>query len=156
MRKVFTEMKEGVIIGKINKSKVKIIFVGNYKGGVGKTTSVLNFAHIISEKYSEDSNDKVLVIDVDPQSSLSEILSKNNSEGVKLSELEHDETLNYIYDLNIRKIKKYQSLDFTQTLRGVKNYRNKFDFIASSLFYKNGGLDELVTKMEDNIEYLSF
>lgn len=49
----------------------KIIFVGNYKGGVGKTTSVLNFA-----KYFSQSGKKVLVLDLDPQSSLSEILVK--------------------------------------------------------------------------------
>ncbi len=55
--------------------KVKIIFVGNYKGGVGKTTSVLNFAEHFSKV-----NKKVLVIDIDPQSSLSEILVSNNGQ----------------------------------------------------------------------------
>lgn len=50
----------------------KIIFVGNYKGGVGKTTSVLNFAEYFSKE-----NKKVLVLDIDPQSSLSEVLVSN-------------------------------------------------------------------------------
>lgn len=34
--------------------------------------------------------------------------------------------------------------------------KGSFDFIASSLFYKNGiGLDELAVRMEDSIEYLA-
>jgi cobyrinic acid a,c-diamide synthase len=46
----------------------KIIFIGNYKGGVGKTTTTLNLA-----KYFADFDERVLTIDLDPQSSLSEI-----------------------------------------------------------------------------------
>ena len=78
----------------------KIIFVGNYKGGVGKTTSVLNFA-----KYFSQSGKKVLVLDLDPQSSLSEILVKNNSQNGRqtneLNKLDGKKTLNYVYDLHI-------------------------------------------------------
>lgn len=33
-----------------NNKKPKIIFVGNYKGGVGKTTSVFNFASYFAKK----------------------------------------------------------------------------------------------------------
>ena len=63
----------------------KIVFIGNYKGGVGKTTTVVNFANYLSKE-----GHKVLTIDLDPQSSLSEIqissfLSKT------LAELEDDE-----------------------------------------------------------------
>lgn len=50
----------------------KIIFVGNYKGGVGKTTSVLNFG-----EYFAKEGKRVLLLDIDPQSSLSEILVSN-------------------------------------------------------------------------------
>lgn len=46
----------------------KIVFIGNYKGGVGKTTTVVNFANYLSKE-----GHKVLTIDLDPQSSLSEI-----------------------------------------------------------------------------------
>ena len=78
----------------------KVVFVGNYKGGVGKTTTVVNFANCLSKE-----GHKVLTIDLDPQSSLSEIqissfLSKT------LAELEDDEVLNHIFDLYITKIKK--------------------------------------------------
>ena len=46
----------------------KVVFVCNYKGGVGKTTTVVNFANCLSKE-----GHKVLTIDLDPQSSLSEI-----------------------------------------------------------------------------------
>jgi len=45
--------------------------MGNYKGGVGKTTATQLFAYILSEKH----NKKVLVVDTDPQSNLTETLA---------------------------------------------------------------------------------
>ena len=47
------------------------ITMGNYKGGVGKTTATQLFAYILSEKY----NKKVLAVDTDPQSNLTETLA---------------------------------------------------------------------------------
>ncbi|MBD5094029.1 MAG: AAA family ATPase [Subdoligranulum sp.] len=134
----------------------KIIFVGNYKGGVGKTTSVLNFA-----EYFSRAEKKVLVLDLDPQSSLSEILVKNNSQNgnqaTELNKLDEKKTLNYVYDLHISRIKKYNSISLKFDDDIVQEYKNgRFDFIASSLFYKDGvGLDELAVRMEDTVEYLS-
>lgn len=133
----------------IRMGDTKIIFIGNYKGGVGKTTSVLNFAEYFTNK-----GKNILVIDLDPQSSLSEILVSNNKGSLK--DLEPDKTLNYVFDLNIKKIKKYCNIDLKFDSI-IQNYQNKgYDFIASSLFYQDGrGLDEIVLEMEDNIEYLS-
>ena len=130
--------------------KTKIIFVGNYKGGVGKTTSVLNFAEHFSK-----SGKSVLALDLDPQSSLSEILVSNNGENLRNIDLK--KTLNYVYDLTITRIKKYSSLDLQFGLDIVQHYeKGNYDFIASSLFYREElGLDELAIRMEDNIEYLS-
>ena len=71
----------------------KIIFVGNYKGGVGKTTSVLNFG-----EYFAKEGKRVLLLDIDPQSSLSEILVSNGGFN-SLKGLNEEETLNYIFDL---------------------------------------------------------
>lgn len=128
----------------------KIIFVGNYKGGVGKTTSVLNFAEHFSQR-----GKSVLVVDLDPQSSLSEILVSNN--GGALNALEPEKTLNYVFHLNIMKIEKYRSLELDFGDGIIQEYKKKkFDFIASSLFYEeNLGLDELAVRMRDNIEYMS-
>lgn len=47
----------------------KIILLGNYKGGVGKTTAVINLADAFLSK-----GFKILTVDLDPQSSLSEKL----------------------------------------------------------------------------------
>ena len=142
---ILKKAKEGAFMG-----DAKIIFVGNYKGGVGKTTSVLNFAEHFTEK-----GKKVLVLDLDPQSSLSEILVSNNGE--QLNTLSSQKTLNYVFDLNISKIKKYNNLKLKFDDDIIQTYKKKkYDFIASSLFYEgNLGLDELAVKMEDNIEYLA-
>ena len=55
-----------------NNIKTKIISVVNQKGGVGKTTTVINIATVFSAL-----NKKVLIIDFDPQS--------NASSGIGLS-----------------------------------------------------------------------
>ncbi len=139
------------------KSDTKIIFVGNYKGGVGKTTSVLNFAGIFSQENNKnypDRKNRVLVLDIDPQSSLSEILV-HKSEKKTLSELNESETLNYIFDLNISKIEKYPNIVVTFGKNMIKTCES-FDFIPSSLFYPdNKGLDTLAIRMKDDIQYLS-
>ncbi|MCM1219829.1 MAG: AAA family ATPase, partial [Lachnospiraceae bacterium] len=128
----------------------KIIFIGNYKGGVGKTTSVLNFA-----EYFSKADKKVLALDIDPQSSLSEILVANGNFG-SLSDLPERETLNYIFDLYISKIKKYNAIELKFDSVMIKRYKDCFDFVPSSLFYrKNVGLDALALMMEDDIQYLS-
>lgn len=66
----------------------KIIAVANQKGGVGKTTSTVNIARAL-----KDAGAKVLLIDSDPQSSLSII---QNIDPHKLRELDtHAKTLYY-------------------------------------------------------------
>ena len=128
----------------------KIIFIGNYKGGVGKTTSVLNFAEYFSKEEK-----KVFVLDLDPQSSLSEILVANST-SASLADLPEKETLNYVFDLYISKIKKYNAMELRFDKTMIKNYRKGFDYVPSSLFYrKNYGLDTLALMMEDDIQYLS-
>ncbi|WP_035244295.1 ParA family protein [Desulfonatronovibrio hydrogenovorans] len=72
---------------------MKIISFANYKGGVGKTTSVVNTARVLAEK-----NKKVLVIDLDPQGNSTLTLSRSNP-------FEHEKTVGDLLsdkDLSIR------------------------------------------------------
>ena len=129
----------------------KIIFIGNYKGGVGKTTTTINLAQHFSEL-----ENKILTIDLDPQSSLSEIQVNNFHSKKTLKDLPDENTLNYIYELSILKLKKYPGLqlDFPNTI--IQKHTDYYHYIPSSLFYNSGkGLDALAIKMEDNIAYLA-
>lgn len=138
----------------------KKVFFGNYKGGVGKTTSVFNIARYLCEDY----NKRILLLDLDPQSSLSEICMRyykgSPMSGVKDIDND-DESLNYVYDLSIRKIQKYESLELNFDLDKLIKKKGNFHFIPSNLYYPADaeaahklGLDELAMKMQDSIEYM--
>lgn len=138
-----------------------IIFIGNYKGGVGKTTSALHFAEYFSRAKSIDperkGKNRVLVLDIDPQSSLSEILVERHCK-CSLDELESRETLNYVFDLSITRIEKYPTvnLSFDNAEEILIKSGGNYDFIPSSLFYRGSmGLDELALRMKDSLQYLT-
>ena len=54
-------------------TKSNVITIGNYKGGVGKSTVTELFAYLLTEKH----NKKVLVIDTDPQQNSTEKIRKD-------------------------------------------------------------------------------
>ncbi len=61
---------------KINSTMAgKVIAISNHKGGVGKTTSCINIGAGLAQK-----NKKVLLIDMDPQTNLSQSLGISNPE----------------------------------------------------------------------------
>lgn len=138
----------------------KKVFFGNYKGGVGKTTSVYNIArNLCKEPY----NKRILLLDLDPQSSLSDICMKyyNESGTASIKDVPDNECLNYVYDLNIRKIEKYENLKLKFDLDKLVKAKGNFCFIPSNLYYPINaaaanklGLDELAMKMQDNVEYM--
>lgn len=55
---------------------MKIISIANHKGGVGKTALTLNLAYLLSAEFDQH----VLMIDLDPQSSLTEAMIGNDEE----------------------------------------------------------------------------
>jgi chromosome partitioning protein len=64
----------------------KIIAFSNQKGGVGKTTAVINLGAALAQ-----SKKKVLLIDLDPQSHLSQSLGHRNAQGGVYNALQGDE-----------------------------------------------------------------
>jgi len=140
---------------------MKSIIWGNYKGGVGKTTSVFQVA-----TYFAEAGKKVLLIDLDPQCSLSNICCSSNNE--TLSNYKADEIFNYIVELYIRYINSKQDIDFSLLMGHINspvkdilkekcvkmrrtNFRNNLAFIPSSISFENSRLNELAQRMEKNI-----
>ncbi len=140
---------------------MKSIIWGNYKGGVAKTTSVFQVA-----TYFAQAGKKVLLIDLDPQCSLSNICCESNGE--LLSNYKADDVFNYIVELYTRYISSKADLDFC-LLMGQKNspvkeavkdmcrqlrrdeYGRRLFFIPSSISFENCRLNELSQRMEKNI-----
>ncbi|WP_078553923.1 ParA family protein [Bacillus alkalicellulosilyticus] len=125
----------------------KKIFVGNYKGGVGKTTTIYQLALHMAEE-----NKKVLLIDLDPQCSLSEIcLAKMER---LLSDLSPPESLNYIYDI-WSQTKHFPTVRLTfDTTLLIKRLTTHIDFIPSNIHYRNGGLDQLAMNLNSDLDDL--
>lgn len=127
----------------------KKIFIGNYKGGVGKTTSTYYIGTLLRKK-----GVSVLLIDIDPQSSLSEIcMSKMGGEA--FVNLDDKETLNYIFDIKIQSKKVgHNNVKLDMDIENLVKDNDVVKFIPSSLLYKNGGLDTLITKLDNELSTL--
>lgn len=140
---------------------MKTILWGNYKGGVGKTTSVFQVA-----TYFAEAGKKVLLVDMDPQCSLSNICCNSNS--CSLSDYEAENVFNYVVELYMRYINSKQDIDFSllmgQLNSPIQNilkakcvelknsiYKNNLFFIPSSISFENCRLNELAQRMEKNI-----
>jgi len=139
----------------------KKIFFGNYKGGVGKTTSTFQIALELNQKHSAS----ILLLDLDPQSSLSELCMRSCKqeidEGIAsdgTGKLTY-KTLNYVYALFMQ-ARKMNNIKFTiesgkivQSIR-KREYGAKLDFIPNSLFSEYGGLDKISMDVGKSIENL--
>jgi len=125
----------------------KKIFVGNYKGGVGKTTSVFALAKYLGLNMPDK---RILMIDLDPQSSLSEICISAYRNTMSLSDLSDDETLNSVYHLYNEFFDKNLKIGLTfNTEKLIKTIPStNVSFIPTSIYYNESmGLDEIAMNM---------
>lgn len=132
----------------------KKIFFGNYKGGVGKTTSAFYLAKQFGDVLSESG--RVLILDLDPQCSMSEICVRSFDQKKTLSDIESCETINYMIDM-LLKSKKYNtsfSFDFSKIIKNCKNMSSNVDFIPASMLYHDKG--NIFNGLDGLIEYLQF
>lgn len=100
----------------------KKIFFGNYKGGVGKTTTVFEIGVHLATEYQQ----KVLLIDLDPQCSLSKICQDCRNE--ELSGLDVGHTLNYVLELYAEYIRQASRLDILE-----KNIHTNFEKVIDAI-----------------------
>ena len=159
----------------------KKIFFGNYKGGVGKTTSTFQIAYELYENH----NASVLLLDLDPQSSLSELCMRSRRMELDAGKAPDGtgklsyKTLNYVYALYMQ-ARKMNNIKFTieyntivqnictrnkdasvtstqsaiNTVSPPSQGQIRLDFIPNSLFSEYGGLDKIsmdVGKGDENL-----
>ncbi len=134
----------------------KIISIVNYKGGVGKTTGAFNIG--IGLSFLADK--KVLLIDLDPQCSLSTMCLKAYSRRTSITkyvkDLKFDNTINYVlrsYLNSIGVFGKKTDIDLSKLIfknfyKGYNKTLNNIDFIPATMFDDTDksyfkGLDDL-------------
>lgn len=123
---------------------MKTIAVDNYKGGVGKTTTVINLAYNLSTK-----GKRVLMVDTDPQANATYIYSKVNESTRTLLDIFHGKkTISCIYRTkypNLDLIKGSPRMEEADGLpliikEALKQVEDRYDYIAQIQEIYNPGL----------------
>ena len=134
--------------------KAKIISIINYKGGVGKTVSAFNIAAGLNFL----NGNSVLLIDLDPQCSLSTICMKAYSKTigtyVKFSQLKEEETINHVFQTYLnRDILDFElPIDLNKLIKkdfykSNQRHLKGFDFIPATMLVNSR--QGLIAGLED-------
>lgn len=134
--------------------KAKIISIINYKGGVGKTVSAFNIAAGLNFL----NQNSVLLIDLDPQCSLSTICMKAYSKTigtyVKFSQLKEEETINHVFQTYLnRDILDFElPIDLNKLIKkdfykSNQRHLKGFDFIPATMLVNSR--QGLIAGLED-------
>lgn len=128
---------------------MKTITIANYKGGVGKSTLTEILSFLLATKYEQ----KVLVIDIDPQSDASKKLKRTFNKKVEPKRNIMDSILEM--DLRPSIVKLHENLDL---IHGDWEMENFTEHVISE-FDKNGRfylLLNLIKPFKDEYDYIIF
>lgn len=135
-----------------------ILTVANQKGGVGKTTFLINYAHYLNEKQSKS----VCVIDLDTQANCTLVLSKENKidtaynlfkENINIQEFSKDKINLYYSEINLLDEEEYNKEIY---LNNLKQLNKIYDcvlidtapVVSNRLIYSLQVSDYVITPIE--------
>ncbi|WP_434757547.1 ParA family protein (plasmid) [Borrelia puertoricensis] len=127
----------------MDRKKTKIITVASIKGGVGKSTTSIIFAILLSQKH------KVLLIDIDTQASTtSYFFKKIKEQNFNLLSKNIYEILKGNIDINNSIITINNSLDL------IPSYLSLHNFSSESMPFKEVKLQEQLSFLEFSYDYI--
>lgn len=135
-----------------------ILTVANQKGGVGKTTFLVNYAHYLNEKQSKS----VCVIDLDTQANCTLVLSKENKidtaynlfkKNINIQEFSKDKINLYYSEINLLDEEEYNKEIY---LNNLKQLNKIYDcvlidtapVVSNRLIYSLQVSDYVITPIE--------
>lgn len=135
-----------------------ILTVANQKGGVGKTTFLVNYAYYLNEKQSKS----VCVIDLDTQANCTLVLSKENKidtaynlfkENINMQEFSKDKINLYYSEINLLDEEEYNKEIYLNNLKQLNKIYNcvlidTAPVVSNRLIYSLQVSDYVITPIE--------